>query len=92
MLRHCNGQQSDVNCLNQSKNTQSWCETKGPTKLTQCPVHKCDSKVRVLKRFMVGEFQYQPCLNISYTTDEALEGSSCYELLLESVHTHAILV
>ena len=69
-MRHWEGQ-ADVNCLNQSEHTQSWCEMRYTgTKISSTPRLISGARVIVVE----NEFKPQPCLTIQYTNDETLGG------------------
>ena len=77
-----------VNCPNQSKLTQSWCEkwTRAKPTLTP-PVTDTHVAVTILEHI----YQSQPSHTIHNTYDETLEGLRCWELI-ESIQTCSILV
>ena len=77
-----------VNCTNQSKLTQCWCEkwTRARPTLTP-PVTEKHVVVTILEPTQ----QPPPSPTIHYTYNEKLEGLRCYENL-ESIHKHTILV
>ena len=77
-----------VNCPNQSKLTQSWCEkwNTGKTTLTP-PVTEKHIVVAIIE----PTHQSQPSSTIHYTYSETLEGLRCCEIM-ESIQTYSILV
>ena len=86
-MRHWKGW-ADVNGPNQSKLTQSWCESQTRAKPTLTPPV---TEKHVVVTIMEPIYQSQHSLTIHYTYNETLEGLRCCELL-ESIQTYSILV
>ena len=77
-----------VNCPNQSKLTQSWCQKWNAGKPTLTPpLTENHFVVTILEHI----YQSQSSPTIHYTYNEKVEGSRCCEIL-ESIQTYTILV
>ena len=87
IMRHWEGWDA-VNCLNQSKITQSWCQKKWisakPTLTPPAP------QKHVVVTIIEHIYQPQSSPTIHYTCNEKLEGLRCCELL-GPIQTHTIL-
>ena len=87
MMRHWKGWDA-VNCLNQSKLTQSWRKKWISAKPTLThPAAQKHIEMTILEHI----YQSHSSSNIHHTYDEILEGLRCYEIL-ESIQTYPILV
>ena len=86
-MRHWKGWDA-VNCPNQSKLTQSWCEKWARAKPTLTPPAP---QKHVVVTIIEPIYQSQPSPTIHHTYNEELGGLRCCELL-ESIQTYSILV
>ena len=77
-----------LNCPNQSKLTQSWCEKWARTNPTLTPPL---TEKHIVVTLSEQIYQSQPSPTIHYTNNETLEGLRCGKLL-ESIRIHSILV
>ena len=71
-MRYWEGQ-ADVNCLNQSKNTQSGVKSGYRPSQNFPPVM---TPKWVVVTILLTKLQSQPCMTIHHTNDETLGGSS----------------
>ena len=77
-----------VNCPNQSKLTESWCQKWKTGKSTLTPSM---TEKHIVVTIWEPTHQSQSSPTIHYTNNEKLEGSRCCHLL-ESIRKHTILV
>ena len=71
-----------MDCLDQSKLTQSWCEKwigASPTLTPPTP------QKHIVMTILEPTYQSQPSPTIHHTYDDTLEGLRCYEMSEESV-------
>ena len=87
-MTHGKGWDAVMNCLNQSKITQSWCQKRSARCADFNPNH--DTKTLVVT-ILEPIYQSQHSPTIHYIHNETLEGSSCCEFL-ESIQTYSILM
>ena len=86
-MRHWKGWDA-VNCPNQSKLTQSWCEKWARAKPTLTPPAP---QKHVVVTIIEHIHQSQPSLTIHHNYNEKLEGLRCCEIV-ESIQPHSIFV
>ena len=82
-MRHWKGWDA-MNCSNQSKLKQSWCEKQTRAKPTLTPPV---SEKHVVVSILEPIYQSPPSPTIHYTYNEKLEGWWCYDFLNQSKHT-----
>ena len=85
-MRHWKGWDA-MNCSNQSKLKQSWCEKQTRAKPTLTPPM---SEKHVVVSILEPIYQSPPSPTIHYTYNEKLEGLWCCEIP-ESIQTYSIL-